>query len=244
MLPNSNKSNHNAERMINILLSYISFGFGLIGLFINFEDPGVQMFSALFLFFLSSLFIVFVPFPQVRQKGHSFLICIFRSFEHPIIRLSIKRKSSNDGEDEPTRVLHYTTDFCFTFSWIIHTKQMPFNALLPLYPHNLPFCPPPPDMFIYRGASCANKLFTWWTTGSQEKGSNRSGTAKPLQSSTPTPPNSSLELAQPLEGFSRKALPSGGLRGRATACVTHPLRLRSSWMVPLITGRAHMKLSF
>lgn len=112
------------------------------------------------LVFLSSLFIVFVPFPQVSQKGHSFLICIVRLFICPIILLSIKHKiCSNNEEDEPTRVLHDTTDFCFTFSWIMHTKQMPFNAFLPLYPHNLPFCPPPPDMFIYRCPLCKQVIY-------------------------------------------------------------------------------------
>lgn len=126
----------------------------------------------------SCLFIVLVLVPQVRQKGHF----SFTYLNESIIHLSIKAQTcAKDVEHKKTCPVFHA-GFCFTFPCIMHTKQMPFNALFPLFPLHLLLCPPPPDMFIYRGASCANRLFGRCTVNLRETGSNRSRTTKPLQS--------------------------------------------------------------
>lgn len=82
---------------------------------------------------------------------------------------------------------------------------------------------------------------------SQETSSNRSGTAQPLQST----PSLSLSRqshfrVRPTAGRLSlvKPYPAEASGDGATACVTHPPRPLSSWMVPLITAGAHLNPSF
>lgn len=168
---------HNIERVINGL-SDISCGFSLICLCINVvEDPdGLRMFSALFVFLLSIYSSCSSPSGEAKRP---FLIYIFKWIHYSPVNQS--QTCAKDVEHKKTCPVFHA-GFCFTFPCIMHTKQMPFNALFPLFPLHLLLCPPPPDMFIYRGASCANRLFGRCTVNLRETGSNRSRTTKPLQS--------------------------------------------------------------
>lgn len=167
---------HDIERIHG--LSDISCGFSLIGLCINVvEAPdGLRMFSTLFVFLLS----IYSSCSSTSGKTkRPLLIYIFKWTHYSPVNQSPKLCKRCWTQEDVSRI---SAGFCFTFPCIMHTKQMPFNALFPLFPLRLPLCPPPPDMFIYRGASCANRLFGRCTANLRETGSNRSRTAKPLQS--------------------------------------------------------------
>lgn len=148
----------------------------------------------------------------------------------------------NVSMEKTSRGIHFLLFYIFLDkTYKIDDPPYSHCSFFPLHPLYLLFQPPPPDMFIYNNASCANKLLARWTVSSCEAGSETSGMGEALKS---TVCGSSLDPTQPLEGLGNKALPSGGLEGWAAACVTHPPRLIPSWLFPLITIWAYLNCTF
>lgn len=116
-------------------------------------------------------------------------------------------------------------------------NRWPFSTSPPpLFPLSLLLQPPPPDAFIYNCASCANKLLARWALSSWEAGGIRR--SKALKR-----PVCGVSL-DPMEGWDDGEPPSGGLRGLAVVCVTHPPRLIPSCFFPLIAFRVLLDYSF